>query len=351
MTTGEYRIAALPALKPATNTYGRSGQVGPSPPLRGPGSARRTNCIDVDLDRDWEPARWLAILDRIEHRQPGVGLRFWGPPLWLEVTMTGPDSDHWPAISEQASAWDWRSSAACIGATALAAGGADDDELLAIVSRYTIENLILNAVHEIGEWFRFEGQRMFPAHLERHDGRSDGDDQGNGIVTVQVTFEPPHRSGGTSPMPSAKRDRDARLVRHLAGAVPASRFTYLPRTVVSYDVTGPVIKAWPDGEAMTAWPSTWSCATLEAAGVGTEHIRALVVRDVHRALVLHEADRICRAFHVDGERRWSLRVPGQAPATTPPDVEVADLGALSLSIAYSSTSAGPTNNFSQVGNP
>ena len=57
---------------------------------------------DLDPAPGRDQARWVRILDRIEHRQPDVGLRFWGLPLWLEVTMTGPDSDRWPAIRDQA---------------------------------------------------------------------------------------------------------------------------------------------------------------------------------------------------------------------------------------------------------
>ena len=91
-------------------------------------------------------------------------------------------------LSEQATAWDWQSSAPCVEVADLANEGADDDRLLAVVGRYTIENLILNAVHEIGEWFRFDGRRLYPAHNSGIAAPSDRDDQGNGAVTLRLEF-------------------------------------------------------------------------------------------------------------------------------------------------------------------
>jgi hypothetical protein len=57
-----------------------------------------------------------------------------------------------------------------------------------------------------------------------------------------------------------------------------------------------------------------------------------VGRDVHRALVLHEADRICRAFHVDGRRPWTLDASEVAPGADPPDTDAHDLARLSIVI-------------------
>ena len=81
--------------------------------------------------------------------------------------MKGPDSDLWFLAGQADREWDWQSSAPCPEVAELSDTGADDDELLAPVSRYTIENLILNAAHEIGEWLRLDGQRLFPAHPSR----------------------------------------------------------------------------------------------------------------------------------------------------------------------------------------
>lgn len=54
-----------------------------------------------------------------------------------------------PALNESAPT--------CVGAERLFDDGADDDQLVMAVGRYTIENLILDAVHQIGDWFRFDG--------------------------------------------------------------------------------------------------------------------------------------------------------------------------------------------------
>jgi hypothetical protein len=305
-------------------------------------SAREMSRIDLDRDPDWDQERWVNILDRIEHRDPDVGLRFWGPPLWLEVTMVGPDSDRWPTISEQATTWDWQSDAPCVEATALADEGADDDRLLNVVSRYTIENLILNAVHEIGEWFRFDGQRVFPAHRPRAAAPSDRDDQGNGSVTLQVAFGgTPQRSDWSPSVSAPNQQRAGRLVGRLTEAAAASRFTYLPGTAISYDVAGPVIRRWSEPEPTASSRFAWSSSTLRAEGADGADLVALVSRDVHGALVSHEVDRICRAFHVDGSRRWNSAVSDSALGADHPRIEAHDMELLSTSINYLVASNAP----------
>ena len=304
----------------------------PTRPLSGAGYADTP-------DSEWVEARWVKILDRVEHRQPDVGLRFWGPPLWLEVTMIGPDSDQWPTISEHATAWDWQSSVPCVEVAGLVHEGADDDRLLAVVGRYTIENLILNAVHEIGEWFRFDGQRSFPAHSSGASAPSDRDDQGNGAVTIRLEFgQAAHRSGGAPARSVTAQLRGRQLVKRLAEAAAPSRFTYLPGATISYEAAGPVIQRWLDGEPTTAWRSTWSSWTLEAVSADGPDLVALVGRDVHRALVSHEADRICRAFHIDGSRPWNVAVPELALGAVPFDTEAHDAELLTILIDYAETS-------------
>jgi hypothetical protein len=246
--------------------------------------------------------RMARVLDRIEHRQTGLGLRFWWPPLWLEVTMTGPDSDLWPAGAGPAKSWDWQSSHTCAEAEELLDRGADDDELVIAVGRYAIENLILNAVHEIGEWLRFDGERIFPAHLPDGCSASGPDEQGNGAVRLTVTFP------SEPPVPAAGSSRAAVGPVLPMDVVGAQRFTYLPGTDVSYDAAGPVIQRHVPGRPPARWACAWSPATVEAvaSGAGADEVTIDVQRDVHRALVSHEADRICRAFHIDGRRCWWL---------------------------------------------
>jgi hypothetical protein len=253
--------------------------------------------------------------------------------------MIGPDSDQWPTVNEHATAWDWQSSVPCVEVAGLVDEGADDDRLLAVVGRYTIENLILNAVHEIGEWFRFDGRRSFPAHSSGASAPTDRDDQGNGAVTVRLEFgQAAHRSGGAPARPATDQQRGRQLVKRLAEAAAPSRFTYLPGTTISYEAAGPVIQRRMGGEPTTAWRSTWSSSTLDAVDADGPDVVALVGRDVHRALVWHEADRICRAFHIDGSRPWNVAVPESALGTVPLGTEAHDAELLTILIDYAETS-------------
>ena len=287
-------------------------------------------------DADWPQARWGRILDRVELRQAALGLKFWGPPLWLEVTMTGPDSDRWPANPEGNASWNWLSTEACFEAERLLVQGADDDQLVVAVGRYTVENLILNAVHEIGEWLRFDGRRVFPAHPSSQGSPAVADGQGNGSVQLMVTFRPPARPTPAFRACQSVDDVSAqgqlRRLRELAGP---SRFTYLPGTAVQYHAAGPVIRLHSNGASTTGWRSRWSPATLDAVrnDADAQTLIGAVQRDVHGAVVAWEADRICRAFYIDRRRPWRLAAPeslGAEPAAD--DEEVDDL--LTLTIAY-----------------
>ena len=146
------------------------------------------------------------------------------------------------------------------------------------------------------------------------------------------------RSGAVPAGPAPDQQRGRHLVRRLTEVAAPSRFTYLPGTTISYEAAGPVVRRWSDGEPTTAWRSTWSRSTLEAVGAESPEVVSLVGRDVHRALVSHEADRICRAFHVDASRLWSLAVPESTLGADPPDTEAHDAGLLSIVIDYADTS-------------
>ena len=275
-----------------------------------PGSERHAGCVSPSpaeaAGGAWPEARWARILDRIEHRQAELGLRYWGPPLWLEVTMSGPDSDQWPGRSEYTESWDWQSSRSCDEATSLLLAGADDDELLLAVSRYTIENLILNAVHEVGEWFRFDGRRVFPAHTQVVATSRQAAGQGNGDVALEFTFSslPPTNSPPVGPDVAL----DASRLRRLGEAAPATRFTYLPAVAVHHRAAGPVISCHTLGRPPAEWSAGWSTLTLDALDRvgGAEELLTCVQRDVHAALIGWEAMQICQAFHVDGRTPWHL---------------------------------------------
>ena len=267
-------------------------------------------------------ARWARILDRIELRQVGLGLKFWGPPLWLEVTMTGPDSDRWPANTEgndDADSWNWQSAETCVEAETLFRQGADDEQLVVAVARYTVENLILNAVHEIGEWLRFDGRRVFPAHPSAAALPTVDDKQGNGAVQLTVAFGPPAAASALPEPPPVDQLSAQRQVRRMTEVASPSRFTYLPGTAVQYLAAGPIVRLHPIGRRATGWRSTWSVTTLDAleGGADAETLIGLVQRDVHGALVAWEADRVCRAFYLDHRRPWGLSVLGPSLGAEP----------------------------------
>jgi hypothetical protein len=273
-------------------------------------SVTQTSEVGSSEATAWDQGRWATILDRMEHRQPGVGLRFWGPPLWLEVTMTGPDSDAWSTASGDGGddqSWDWQAEEACHGVAALLAAGAGDEDLLALVSRYTLENLVLNATHEVGEWLRFDTRRIFAAHLSDDDtgarllgpGR-----QGNGAVQVTVAFGPPVATPMVStadhPDQAGAATAGVEVARRAAAVAAGWRFTFLPGTEIVLGPGGPAVSgAW-------SWGPAGSPRTVATLGGDDAAFVACVQRDVHRLLIRAEVHRICNAFHVDGRTPWYL---------------------------------------------
>ena len=234
--------------------------------------------------------------------------------------MRGPDSASWPANADEDEEWNWQSGSPCDEVGALIEEGAGDERLLAVVARYTVENLILNAVHEIGEWLRFDGQRLFPAHLPRTRPLADADGQGNGAVQLRIAFpsEVEH-TPGASEQSAASRQGAPPLLRRLAEIAAGPRFTYLPDTTISFEAAGPVIRGRPGCGTSDVWRSTWSASTVEAVDAPKEELILLAGQDVHRALVFFEASRICRAFHVDGRRPWRVVAPEPTLGANPTD--------------------------------
>jgi hypothetical protein len=228
--------------------------------------------------------------------------------------MTGPDSDLWPANSDDSRPWDWQSSKPCDATLRPVEDDPHDDGVVMVVARYTLENLILNAVHEIGEWFRFDGERVFPAHPSSSSTSDQIDDQGNGAVNLTVVFGAgPDLSADRGPGLPVDQLQAQRRLRRLREAAGPPRFTYLPAISIQYRATGPMICHHRPGLPATEWSALWSMATLGALDrdADTEELLASMKRDIHGALVAWEADRICHAFHLDGRRLWQL-------AATPP---------------------------------
>jgi hypothetical protein len=284
------------------------------PGLHGGADAGSTHPVTPAVTT-WDALRWARVLDRIEYRQAAIGLRFWGPPLWLEVTMVGPDSGDWATAGLSAPAersWDWQSTDPCSEAMALAGEGAGDGALLEAAGRYAFFNLVLNATHEIGEWFRFDAARVFPAH---GTGGSDDGVQGNGAVGVDVAFLDDAAVGST-PLPAPP----SIAVRALEVAA-TWRFTYLPGTVISFTSDGPKVSGADGPESERCLP--WTAARRAITGDDDE-FRLAVIRDVHAALVAWEAQRVCDAFFVDGERP-RRRVEGLWPGASGPGLVAVDV--------------------------
>ena len=230
--------------------------------------------------------------------------------------MTGPDSAEWATAAsggadERSS--DWQSDAPCDEAVRLAAQGASDDELLAAVSACTFTNLVRDATREIGEWLRFDADRLFAAHGSSRPAGPDGvaasDDgaQGNGAVTVLIHFD-----GGGLDLSGPEDVADpvaARRVTARAGALAAPwRFSCLPGLSVDFAERGPVVvdtTPCPPGRSR-AGASGWAPSTVAALDAPDGDFVEAVQRDVHLALIRSETRRICRAFHVDGHRPWWL---------------------------------------------
>ena len=295
-----------------------------------------SECCAPAGDLGWDQARWVGILDRIEYRHPRIGLRFWGPPIWLEVTMCGPDSKSWSIDDAGGAAdrsWDWQSSAPCPHVAEMIDAGVEDDVLLAIVSRYTLRNLILNSLHEIGEWLRFDARRLFPVHGE-WDANSDIADptQGNGAVYLCVDFDNA-ASGRAAEDPAREVAQRGRLHARATAEAAPWRFTYLPRTVISYGTNGPAITgASNQHDEPTVWESTWSQSTLAAAEASVTELVGALQRDVHRMLAAYETDRICRSLFVDGRQRWFLPASGTCPVS--PVETIHDARSIRLSIIH-----------------
>lgn len=72
-----------------------------------------------------------------------------------------------------------------------------------------------------------------------------------------------------------------------------------------------------------------------AAAVAVDSIAPLegVAEDVHRALVHYEADRVCRAFHVDGHRTWTV-VSGRSLPRGADGLDDPRLQPLTIAICY-----------------
>jgi hypothetical protein len=205
--------------------------------------------------------------------------------------------------------WDWQSCDACEEVMLLAEEGAGDDTLLAVASRYTFENLVLNATHEIGEWFRFDARRVFPSHggprlIAGTPWQIVGDGvQGNGAVTVRVQFAVSTTTDG-----SRREGAVSGVAERAAEQAACWRFSYLPGTSITFSAQGPILidEREGTGDWLVSAETVWSEATRQRLDGPIDTFVSAVQRDVHRMLIRAETERVCRAFFVDGRRQWHL---------------------------------------------
>ncbi|MFB7918929.1 hypothetical protein [Streptomyces sp. NPDC056061] len=157
---------------------------------------------------------------------------------------------------------------------AACATGASDKMVLALAvaqAHYAIATL---AVHEVGEWFTFRGEQVFPPHRRAPDLPDDEETgpDGNGQVVLWLAYghdDSIDRPRGPVSAPIADH------VTYLAdiGTLPGQR--------LCADESGITVEG-PDNALATRFP--WSNAST--AGAGDDRTR--VLHSVHRSLVVSE---------------------------------------------------------------
>lgn len=180
---------------------------------------------------------------------------------------------------------------------AACAAGASDDQVLALAvaqAHYVISCL---AVHEVGEWFTYRDEQVFPPHRPDpylpHDEDSGPD--GNGQVVLWLTYGRAVRGGRP------------------AGAVPSplsaecwpdlADLGTLPGQTLSVDQHGITIEG--PGDAPAAF-TAWADAAPDMPSDGLEQ----VLRPIHQAIVASELAVVARHLRLLGE-------PVLAPAPGP----------------------------------
>ncbi|MFJ4526196.1 hypothetical protein ACIP4Y_35660 [Streptomyces sp. NPDC088810] len=179
---------------------------------------------------------------------------------------------------------------------AACAAGAGDEEVLALAvaqAHYAIATL---AVHEVGEWFTFRGEQVFPPH--RCDPGLPNDEEngpdGNGAVVLwlrygrEATAHPPAAS-------TAIRDHAAYL----------ADITTLPGQKPRADTAGITVEGPGDAPATHF---AWADATTAEA---TDD-RSRILHAVHQAIVASELTVVARHLLVGGQ---PVLAPSPPPAS------------------------------------
>ncbi|MGW7605525.1 hypothetical protein [Streptomyces antimycoticus] len=169
---------------------------------------------------------------------------------------------------------------------AACAAGAGDEHLLALsVARahYALATLV---VHEVGEWYTYRGQQVYPPHWpDPHlPHEEDGGPDGNGQIVVWLTYG--HAAGSISDQPRA------------------STFPHVAGRLVNRDdigtLPGQALILAPHGITVTPPRTTLTALTPWTNSRDNEDPVELALRDIHQAMVMSELSVVAAHLHLSG---------------------------------------------------
>ncbi|MDW4912556.1 hypothetical protein [Streptomyces californicus] len=173
---------------------------------------------------------------------------------------------------------------------AACAAGADDDTVLELAvaqAHYAVATL---AIHEVGEWFTFHGEQVFPPHRPDHDLPSDEENgpDGNGAVVLWFSYDRQNRTARTPGTVAAPADGWERYLADIET---------LPGQRLHADSSGIAVAGPGD---LPATRFSWTEATGESAN-GLQDDRSRVLHAVHQGIVSSELSVVARHLLVRGQ--------------------------------------------------
>ncbi|MGW0673550.1 hypothetical protein [Streptomyces sp. NPDC002746] len=172
---------------------------------------------------------------------------------------------------------------------AACAAGASDDEVLELAvaqAHYAVATL---AIHEVGEWFTFRGEQVFPPHRPDHDlpGDEASGPDGNGAVVLWLTYDHEDDDARTSGAVAAPAGGGEPYLTDI-GALPGQKL-YAAGTGIT--VEGP-------GDA-PATRFSWDATGADSSGA--EDDRSSTLHAVHQSIVSSELRVVARHLLLRGQ--------------------------------------------------